>query len=219
MSDEKVYKEFWILKTPGGDYIEYDEPMSYDWSRCRKIHVVEASALESANAEIAAWKLKNDTLNWPKVEAEVSSLKSELEAAKAENLKLEEKLRMAFNCCGGNDDEFKEHTMDCIDWVSRAELQVSHATLSAQLDKAALKEAVDARDYWQQRASRTKIEQFVFENATLTDQLVEKADQVTAAKEALEYINHECMNSDICPTREQMQIKARETLARINNDK
>lgn len=30
-------KEFiWILKTPGGTFVEYDEPMNYDWTVCSK---------------------------------------------------------------------------------------------------------------------------------------------------------------------------------------
>lgn len=36
--------------------------------------------------------------------------------------------------------------------------------------------------------------------------------EIARLREALEFIQHECMNDDICPTREQMKIKARESL-------
>lgn len=37
-------KEFiWILKTPGGTFVEYDEPMNYDWTVCSKQKYYKAS--------------------------------------------------------------------------------------------------------------------------------------------------------------------------------
>lgn len=45
MSDKP--REIWVLKTPGGEFIEYYEPMTMDWSRCSKIRYVVASAYEA----------------------------------------------------------------------------------------------------------------------------------------------------------------------------
>lgn len=36
--------EIWILKTPGGEFIEYKEPMNYDWKECRKTKFVDAKS-------------------------------------------------------------------------------------------------------------------------------------------------------------------------------
>jgi hypothetical protein len=48
------YREFWILKTPGGEFIEYDEPMNMDWTCCKKIHVIEKSAVDDLQAKYDA---------------------------------------------------------------------------------------------------------------------------------------------------------------------
>ncbi len=45
MSEQKP-SEWWILKTPSGDFLEYDEPMGYGWTLCKKIHVIEKSAYD-----------------------------------------------------------------------------------------------------------------------------------------------------------------------------
>lgn len=38
---------FWILKTPGGEFLEYStEPMNYDWSCCSKLKLVPATELQ-----------------------------------------------------------------------------------------------------------------------------------------------------------------------------
>ncbi len=42
MSDQ-IPRKWWILKTPGGTFLEYDEPMNYDWSLCSKVKVLEAA--------------------------------------------------------------------------------------------------------------------------------------------------------------------------------
>jgi ribulose bisphosphate carboxylase small subunit len=42
------HKEYWILKTPGGEFVEHEEPMNYDWQRCKKIHVIEHTAYAEA---------------------------------------------------------------------------------------------------------------------------------------------------------------------------
>ena len=44
-------KEIWILKTPGGEFVEHDEPMNYDWRNCRKTKFVEYSAHDSLKKE------------------------------------------------------------------------------------------------------------------------------------------------------------------------
>lgn len=47
------WREFWILKTPGAEMIEYDEPMNMDWTCCKKTQVIEIGALIEAEARIA----------------------------------------------------------------------------------------------------------------------------------------------------------------------
>ena len=44
-------KEIWILKTPGCEFVEHDEPMNYDWRNCRKTKFVEYSAHDSLKKE------------------------------------------------------------------------------------------------------------------------------------------------------------------------
>lgn len=39
-------KTFWILKTPGGEFIEQDEPMNYDWKVCKKYKVVNGEVFD-----------------------------------------------------------------------------------------------------------------------------------------------------------------------------
>lgn len=51
---EKKWREFWILKTPGGEFIQYEEPMGYDWSRCKKMRVIEYGAAEELTSQLAA---------------------------------------------------------------------------------------------------------------------------------------------------------------------
>lgn len=41
----------WILSTPGGDVTEYEEPMTQDWSVCKKTKYVLQSKLDEAMAE------------------------------------------------------------------------------------------------------------------------------------------------------------------------
>lgn len=47
------WREFWILKTPGAEMIEYDEPMNMDWTCCKKTQVIEIGALLEAEERIA----------------------------------------------------------------------------------------------------------------------------------------------------------------------
>jgi hypothetical protein len=39
--------EFWILTTPGGEFIDYDEPMNMDWTLCSKRKVIDATGMPS----------------------------------------------------------------------------------------------------------------------------------------------------------------------------
>lgn len=40
------YRKFWIVKCSGNEWIEYDEPMTLDWTICKKIEVIEVAALD-----------------------------------------------------------------------------------------------------------------------------------------------------------------------------
>ena len=55
--------------------------------------------------------------------------------------------------------------------------------------------------------------------AVLQSEIEKLQKQNEKLKDALDYIAHECLNSEThCPTREEMQIKARQTLKEIEND-
>lgn len=66
-------KTLWILKTPGGEFIQYKEPKDYDWNLCSKREYVDAETFQRAirslerimdmspdTAELeAVWEAKN----------------------------------------------------------------------------------------------------------------------------------------------------------------
>ena len=54
-------RELWILKTPAGEMIEYDEPMGMDWKLCSKTLFIEKAAADKlAEALELVVNLKTD---------------------------------------------------------------------------------------------------------------------------------------------------------------
>ena len=55
VGDEKAKDapRIWILKTPGGEFIEFDEPMNYDWTLCSKKEFIGLSAYQELEAKLA----------------------------------------------------------------------------------------------------------------------------------------------------------------------
>ena len=46
------FKQIWVLKTPGGEVIRYDEPMTMDWTVCGKQKFIQYEAYEHQEAVI-----------------------------------------------------------------------------------------------------------------------------------------------------------------------
>ena len=52
MSEQNKLREWWILKTPGANFVELDEPMGMDWSVCKKTKVIEYSAFQAEREKV-----------------------------------------------------------------------------------------------------------------------------------------------------------------------
>ncbi len=81
-------KEFiWILKTPGGTFVEYDEPMNYDWTVCSKQKYYKASEENTIESYVEkAFKTHEHTflkLRISELEDQVKRLDKELDEVTA----------------------------------------------------------------------------------------------------------------------------------------
>ncbi len=115
-------REWWIWKSEKATFAYGEKPA--DGVCLGSIHVIEYSAWQEARrrirevngflydankerdqlkAEIESWKIKNETLQWDKVEKEMSQLKAEVERLKGERTEVTTKGNVAYLWFSGKD--------------------------------------------------------------------------------------------------------------------
>jgi len=55
-------KQFWILHTPGGNSLQYDEPMNMDWTCCKKTKLIDYESYLTLKEQ--AFKLKEKVVEY-----------------------------------------------------------------------------------------------------------------------------------------------------------
>lgn len=136
MSDKP--REFWILKTPGGEFIEHDEPMTMDWSVCKKIHVIEKSAFDAVVAELEAVKAMEKS-TYDLATQHLTEAQAKIDRLQAENEKVHlecEKLEYMYRNMSENSDKHWSKIIELQDKLDR--LQKANQILRESLKSADL---------------------------------------------------------------------------------
>lgn len=199
---ENKFKEFWIeLEEKGARAFVYTEPV--DGLNDDAIHTVEYAALESANAEIlnqlkhfneklnakdaeiAAWKVKNDTLRWDKIESENARLRDENVALKRgidDMEKAVDKLKdgLAENLCG-----YCEQSMNSDQNPSYEQLVVANDFNQQEIAKLKEENAQLSKYCGEVRAWQNRAEDLSEEKEKLKEQnsgLIEALEHIASPK-------------------------------------